>query len=142
MRKLFFVLTLVALTLAACSRATPTPIIPASSNLPKHPTPSPAELEITNPAKPIEVTAGSEFTITVRVDLSPDYHWEVGQALDTRFVDYVWKDFVPDTPDASTGRDVWRFKAIGRGTTTITLGYYQGMTENFAQMPTFTVVVK
>ena len=121
-----------------------TPTKPVVVSIPSVPTPSKAELEITNPSIPIEVTAGNEFTITVRTNLSPAYHWEVGEALDTKFVQYVWKNHVPDDPNnpSSSGRDIWRFLAVAPGKTTITLGYYQGMTENAPQKPVFTIVVK
>ena len=126
MKKLSLPIILATLMLAACSGK--------SAN---------SEPEITNPDKPIEVTAGSEFTITVKTTGSPNYHWELAEALDTNIVDYVWKDHVSDNPEAtnSSGRDIWRFRAVGPGQTTITLGYYYGMTENARQMPVFTIVV-
>lgn len=141
MRKLFLVFIFVALIITACSG---TPTKPAAVSIPSEPTPSKAELEVSDPAKPIEVTAGNEFTITVKTNLPSEYHWEVGEALDTKFVEYVWKNHVPDDPNnpSSSGKDVWRFKAIAPGKTTITLGYYQGMTENAPQKPVFTIVVK
>ncbi|MCL4529636.1 MAG: protease inhibitor I42 family protein [Chloroflexi bacterium] len=141
MKKLFLPLVLTALFLTACSG---TSTRPSPTAHPPRPTPSAAELQITDPSTPIEVTAGSEFTITVRTNPSPDYHWEVAEALDAHIVEYVWKDHVPDNPSDpnSSGKDVWRFKAVAPGTTTITLGYYEGMTDNAAQKPVFTVVVK
>ncbi len=142
MRKLFLVVILAALVLPACSGTSAHPT--AAGSIPARPTPNAAELQITDPSKPIEVTAGSEFTITVKTDPSPNDHWEVAKSLDSNVVEYVWKDHVSDNPSVpnSSGKDVWRFKAVAPGTTTITLGYYQGMTDNAAQMPVFTIVVK
>lgn len=129
MRKLFFIFLLAALILPACS--------PAATS-------SAAESGITDPAQPIEVSAGSEFTITVRVDRSPEYHWELAEALDPKIVGSASQEFIPDDPHnaSSKGRDVWHFKAIAPGKTTITLGYYQGMTTDSVAMPVFTVIVK
>jgi predicted secreted protein len=147
MKKLLLPLMVAVLILTACNakptQATVSSTQPASL-LPGHTPPTAAELEVTDPAKPIEVTAGSEFTITVLVNLSADYHWEVAKALDVKIVDYVWKDHVDADPNVpnSFAHDVWRFKAIAPGTTTITLGYYQGLTENAPQMPVYTIVVK
>ncbi len=133
MRKLLFIFSLLALLLSACN-----------SNLFATPIPANApELGITDPSKPIEVAAGSEFTITVRVDLPPEYHWEEAEALDPKVVAFVSKDYIADDADPNAkGRDVWRFKAVAPGKTTITLGYYEGMTVNAARMPVFTVIVK
>jgi predicted secreted protein len=154
-KKLFFVLIPAALLLFSCQQ-TPTPtgdlsgitdprlLTAVAQTLVARPTPSAAELEVTDPAKTIEVAAGSEFHITVAKNLSEDYHWELAQALDPNIVQYVWKDEAPKDPKDpnSTGKDIWRFKALAPGKTTITLGYYEGMTVNAAQTPVFTVVVK
>jgi predicted secreted protein len=146
MKKLLIPFMVAVLILTACNakptQATVSPTQPASLLLGR--TPTAAELEVTDPAKTIEVPAGSEFTITVLAVLTPDYHWEVAKALDVKIVDYVWKDHVDANPSdpTSIARDVWRFKAIAPGTTTITLGYYQGMTDISAQMPVYTIVVK
>ncbi len=142
MRTLYLTLILAALFLTACGGTPPKPTPPVLSF--GGPTPNAAELQVTDPAKPINVTAGSEFTITVEANLSSEYHWEVAQALNSNIVQYVWKDHVPDNPGDpnGSGKDVWRFKAVAPGITTIVLGYYQGMTLNAAEKPAFTVVVK
>ena len=144
MRTLFVMIMLAALLLIGCSKTSETPIRPTTTPIPPRPTPNAAELELSDPAKSIEVSAGKEFTITVRTYLTPDYHWEIVEALDTKVVNYVWKDHVLDDPNNpnSSGKDVWRFTAVAPGTTTITLGYYQGMTENTQQKPAFTIIVK
>jgi predicted secreted protein len=144
-RNLFFIMSCAALLLLGCQGTpTSTPIRATFTPLPARPTPNATELELSDPAKAIEVAAGNDFTITVKTNLSPDYHWEVAEALDSNIVQYVWKDHIPDEPgnQNSSGKDVWRFRAIAPGTTTITLGYYQGMNETTQQKPVFTVVVK
>jgi predicted secreted protein len=92
----------------------------------------------------IEVIAGDQFTITVKTNRSPEYHWGLDEALDSNIVEYVWKDHVSDRPgnSGSTGRDVWRFIAVAPGRTTIILGYYRGLSIQTARKPVFTVVVK
>ncbi len=146
MKKLFLPFILTTLILAACSTTTPTPSTTKKATpMFAMPTLSAAELTITDPSKPIEVTVGSEFTITVKTNSSPQLHWEIGKALDTNIVLYVWKDHVANNPNNTSdlsGLDVWRFKAVAPGQTTITLGYYQGDTENTSEMPVYTIVVK
>lgn len=143
MRKQFFILLFITLLLSACGAAatqTAAPEAPSSGR----PTPSAAELEVTDPDKTIEVAAGEEFTITVRTNPASGYHWEVGEELAPGIVEYVWKDFVATQPDlpSSSGKDVWRFKGVAPGETKIVLGYYLGMTEDAAEMLTFNVIVK
>jgi predicted secreted protein len=134
---LLLLFLLAALILSACSPALATPS-------PSKPAPGAEKPGITDPAKPIEASAGSEFTIAVRVDRPPEYHWEVAEALDPKIIGSVRKEYVPDDPnnDNSKGRVVWHFKALAPGKTTITLGYYQGMSEDAAEKPVFTVIVK
>ena len=145
MRKLFLVITLAMLFLSACNGTSTQPApTPTSAAAPAKPTIDPAELEITNPANPIEVDAGKEFTITVRTNPFPDYHWEVAEQIDSSIVQYVWKDHVADNPSNSevSGKDIWRFKAVAPGKTTITLGYYYADTDTTAKTEAFTIVVK
>ena len=149
MRKLLFTFILAALSLPACG-ATPTaaptkaPAQATYTPLPPRPTPNTAELEVSDPAVIIEVIAGDQFTITVKTNRSLEYHWGLDEALDSNIVEYVWKDHVPDESDNpnSRGRDIWRFRAIASGRTTIILGYYRGLSINASRKPVFTVVVK
>jgi len=154
-KKLVFVMIPAILILLSCQQ-TPTPagnsqgisdaklMTAVAQTLTARPTPSAAELAITDPAKTIEVGAGNEFHITVENNGTPDYHWELANALDPNLVQYVWKDVAPADPKdpSSTSKDIWRFKALSPGKATITLGYYEGMTTNSAQMNDYTVVVK
>ena len=143
MRKQLFIFLLMILLLSACSEAaTQTSVSEESPS--GRPAPSAAELEITDPEKTIEAAAGEEFTITVRTNPASGHHWELAEELAPGIVEYVWKDFVATQPDKpnSSGRDVWRFKAVAPGETKIVLGYYLGMTEDSAEMLTFQVVVK
>lgn len=103
------------------------------------------ELVISDSGKRIEVTAGNEFKIVIDSNPSTGYHWELVGDLDERVIQFVSKDYRADEPvmPGSGGSDVWVFKAVVAGETTITLGYYppaQG--EPAAQEVTFTIVVK
>ncbi|MEW5941315.1 MAG: protease inhibitor I42 family protein [Chloroflexota bacterium] len=123
---------LLLLALAACGKDT---TAPASSG---------GAPTVTDPDQPIEARAGEEFTITVETAGNVSgLHWEVAVELDTAVVDYVWKDFIPKTSNIDgSGWDVWKFKAVAPGATTITLGYYRGATEDATKMAVFTIIVK
>jgi predicted secreted protein len=150
LRKQPFIFFCLVLFLSACSGTSTQPSNPQApsqsdvTSRDSHPTLSAAELEVTDPKKTIDVAAGEDFTITLRTNPSSGYHWELAEELDSEIIEYVWKDFVPTQPDMpnSTGKDVWRFKAVAPGETKIVLGYYFGMTADSAQMLTINVVVK
>lgn len=145
MKRTFPAFIFAVLVLAACSGSPTQPARPTVTPIPPRPTPNAAELEISDPTKTIEVFAGGDFTIAVRArPLSSGFHWEVVEELNANIVAYVWKNFVPDDPGNpnSTGKDVWRFQAVGPGEITITLGYYEGETYDTVLKMAFTVVVK
>ena len=147
MRKQLFIFFCLVLLVSACEGASTQPSgsqAPSETDVSSRPAPSATELEVTDPNQKIEVAAGEEFTITLRTNPSSGYHWELAEELDSGIVEYVWKDFIPTQPDLpnSTGKDIWRFKAVAPGETKIVLGYYLGMTEDSGQMLTIPVMVK
>jgi predicted secreted protein len=132
MKTLPIALLIATLFLAACA---PKPVTPA-------PVPT---LQVSDVGKIIEVTAGNEFKIIVESNPSTGYHWELVEALDTKVVDYVWRDYIANQPimPGSGGRDAWKFKANAPGQTTITLGLYPpGDSDVNEQQLVFTIIVK
>lgn len=98
-----------------------------------------------DPDETIEVKVGEEFTITLETNPNTGLHWEVAVELDPTILDVnnVRKDFVPDSDRSdSPGKDVWTFKAIGPGETTITLGYYRGLSDVASRTLVFKIIVK
>ena len=124
----------ITILLSACSRsiATEEPAIPV--------------LDISDPAKILEATAGSEFKIIIDSNPTTGYHWEIIGEVDANIVEFISKDFKGSEPAApgSGGVDVWVFKAVGAGETHITLGYYPPSNDPIEpqQTVTFTVTVK
>jgi inhibitor of cysteine peptidase len=129
MKKLIVLTVLLALTVSACgSKASPAP-----------------SLAISDAGKTMEVNAGSEFKIVIESNPSTGYHWELPGSLDESLVQFVSKEYRATEPvmPGSGGRDVWTFKAVAPGQTTITLGNYPpGQGQAAAQEVTFTIVVK
>lgn len=131
MKKLFFLLAILTLTLTACGGK---------------PTEAPVnELLISEPGKSIEVAAGNEFKIVIESNPSTGYHWELIGNLDDRAIQFISKEYRASEPvmPGSGGVDVWVFQAVAAGETKIVLGNYppaQG--EPAAQEVTFTIVVK
>ena len=133
MKKLFFLLVIAALALTACNgQATE---VPATADA----------FIITNPAIPIEATAGEEFQIIVDSNPSTGYHWELVGTPDGRVVQFISRDYKPSEPvmPGSGGKDVWTFKAVAAGTIKIVLGSYPpGQGQAMDHEASFTVVVK
>ncbi|NOH01564.1 MAG: peptidase inhibitor I42 [Chloroflexi bacterium] len=127
MKKILFLPLLIALALSACGAKQP-------------------ELQVSDPAQPIEAAAGDEFTIVLDANPSTGYHWELVEELDAGVVQFVSRDYSADQPVTigSGGVDVWTFQAVGAGETQITLGYYPPSNdpEEPQQTVTFTVTVK
>jgi len=132
MKKLFTALFFAALTLTACGgKSTASPV---------------DELVISEPGRSIEVIAGNEFKIVIESNPSTGYHWELIGDLDDRVIQFISNDYRASEPvmPGSGGADVWVFKAIEAGETTITLGYYPPSNDPVdpQQTITFDVTVK
>ena len=102
--------------------------------------------EVSDPEVAIETSVGQEFKVVVESNPSTGYHWELTEELDRSIVEFVSRDYRADQPvqPGSGGSDIFTFKAIAAGETTITLGQYPPSNETTepAQTKTFTVIVK
>jgi inhibitor of cysteine peptidase len=121
--KRIFLLWMTAVLLTACgtSSSTPTPTFP----------PPPVEtenitLEPTDHTQLITVKAGETFDLAVPSNPSTGYHWDIVPELDANLVEFAGQNYFADQPVApgSGGMEVWTFRAINPGETTIVLGYY------------------
>jgi inhibitor of cysteine peptidase len=122
MKRILF-LWIVTFLLASCgtssSTATQTPTIP--------PVETPSTLsEPTDHTQLITVKAGETFELVVPSNPSTGYHWDTLPELDVNVVEFVGQDYIPEQPikPGSGGVDVWTFRAVNAGETTIALGYY------------------
>ena len=104
----------------------------------------------TKPSDPqvtIEPSAGKEFKLIIESNPTTGYHWEIVGELDKNVVEFVSKDY-KSTSDPNLagggGVDIWVFKAVGAGETTVTLGYSppSNTPVDPEQTKTFTVKVK
>ncbi|WKZ37060.1 MAG: protease inhibitor I42 family protein [Anaerolineales bacterium] len=101
--------------------------------------------KISDPAKQLEAASGNEFKIIIAANVTTGYHWELVEELDESIVEFVSREYRPDQPitTGSGGVDVWTFKAVSAGETTITLGYYPPSSgEEPEQTAVFSLTVK
>ena len=102
-------------------------------------------LQVTDPAKPIQVNAGEEFQIVIESNPTTGYHWDIiGDLAGVEFVKNDYKSTSQPGLVGGGGVDVWTFKAVSAGEAHITLGYYPPSNDptDPQQTTTFTVIVK
>jgi inhibitor of cysteine peptidase len=95
----------------------------------------------------IEVTAGKEFTISLDSNRSTGFGWQLAKPLDKTIVKSVKNDYqdVPRDPDnpivGSPGKEVWTFKALKSGKTTIEFKYVRAWEKDKAPEKTKSIPV-
>lgn len=105
----------------------------------------PAELQVSDPARHLEAVAGKEFKIILDSNPTTGYHWEIVGELNGNVVEFISKNYKTDGLQVvgSGGKDVWVFKAVAAGETTIVLGNYPpDASADAEETITFTVIVK
>jgi inhibitor of cysteine peptidase len=116
------VVMLVATLLTGCaaSPSTSTPTLPPTAETP---TTLP---EPTDPTQLITVKADDIFNLVLPSNPSTGYRWEILSELDETIVEFVEQNYFAEEPvmPGSGGMDVWTFRAVSAGETTIVLGYY------------------
>ena len=121
MRRVSFILVAtILLSGCATSSSTPSPTLPPTAA-------SPTILpEPSDPTQLITVKRGETFNIVVPSNASTGYHWEIIPELDETIVQSAERGYIAQQPilAGSGGMDVWAFRAVGAGETTIVLGYY------------------
>ena len=75
--------------------------------------------------KPVTVTSGQEFKITLQYNASTGYQWVMAKAPDEKLVKLLGTDYKRlDTKLVGAGGDmVWTFQALAEGKTQIELNY-------------------
>jgi len=75
-----------------------------------------------------DLETGQHVDVTLESNPSTGYSWQVAQSPDSKMVELVSNHFVePSDGDmvGAPGEEVWQFKAVGAGTTTMVLEYAQ-----------------
>ncbi|HJR81286.1 MAG TPA: protease inhibitor I42 family protein [Anaerolineales bacterium] len=118
----FLLIAAILLTGCAAFSFTPTPTLPT---IPTDVTPNSLP-EPTDPTQLITVGAGETFDIVLPSNSSTGYRWNLVGELDETVVQFVSQNYMAQEPviPGSGGVDVWTFRAVNTGDTTIELGYY------------------
>jgi predicted secreted protein len=78
-----------------------------------------------DPSVPINVNVGDEFALVLSSNHSMGFSWQLAKPLDANILSMLGTDFIipnETLPDAA-GKETWSFKAVGKGTTKISLKY-------------------
>jgi len=96
--------------------------------------------------KPLAVTVGKEFKITLQYNASTGYQWVLAKPPDAKLVKLLSTDYKRlDSKLAGAGGDmVWTFQALAEGKTQIGLDYVRPWErgQKPAQSTNFVVVIK
>lgn len=131
--KLALICTLVAISLCLCACSS-----------------APAQLSVdaSSSGQKVEIAAGGSLTVTLESNATTGFQWsEKAEISDSAVLQQVSHEFVaPEKKDVvgAPGKEVWTFKALKKGTSTISMEYsqpWEGGTKA-AQTFSLTVVVK
>ena len=134
-------LLLATILLSGCASSsfTPTPTLPPTAETP-NPLPEP-----TDNTQLLTVPAGESFELVVPSNPSTGYHWDIIPELDMNIVEFISQDYIAEQPvsPGSGGVDVWTFRALNAGETTIVLGYFPPENDSDPEEPvTFSIRVE
>jgi len=93
----------------------------------------------------IEIKAGKIFKIKLKANSTTGFEWEQNNQLNAEFLEMINSDYQPDKPvrTGSGGWQIYTYKAIKPGVTTISLKYWRNWEPyEVAQVAEFEVVIK
>ena len=106
----------------------------------------PATAELPKPNAPLQIVTGEQLTIALDANPTTGFAWQLATPLDQTVVTLVNHAYQPpdDSKIGAGGTDVWTFKAIGPGSTIITLEYRRPWEKDSpaAERKTYRVVVR
>jgi inhibitor of cysteine peptidase len=106
----------------------------------------PPAAHIPEPNGALEVAKGHQLTITLDANPTTGFEWQLAAPLEEKVIALVGdRHQQPDTSRVGAGgTDVWTFKAVGTGSTTIVLEYRRPWEKGQlpAERKTFPVVVR
>ena len=77
------------------------------------------------PATPVTVRKGQTFALTLRSNPTTGYIWQLGKPPEDGVIQFIDNQYRRDKSGlvGAGGREIWTFKAVGTGETTIDLKY-------------------
>lgn len=91
----------------------------------------------------VQAEVGEDLVVQLEANPTTGYQWQLADGLDTDVVEKVSNSYAQGGEEGVAGAggiDTWTFKAVGPGTTTITLDYLRTFEAN-STTNTFTLTV-
>lgn len=111
--KRFFLYLLALVSLTACAEQ-----------------PTAIDLDAANNGVTLETTTGETINVTLDSNITTGYKWNLVTKPDAKVLKLLTSDYI--APGASGtplvgagGKEVWKFQAVGRGTTSLKLAYFR-----------------
>ena len=121
-------MTTVLLSLLACSRVAPKEI----------------SVDITSSGKEVTLAAGGTLTVTLESNITTGYSWNenanIGDKAVLQQTDHKYQPPASPIPGAG-GKEVWTFKALKAGNSTISMEYSRPFEQNAAPAKTFSLTL-
>ena len=78
-----------------------------------------------DPEKSIEIATGQEFTIELDANATTGYQWQLAEPLDKRIIELLSTEYQISESGliGAGGKEIWKFRAIDRGNTIISMKY-------------------
>jgi predicted secreted protein len=88
--------------------------------------------EFSDPTSPIETAPDREFTLTLESNRTTGYQWQLAKPPDEKIIRLIRNEYrIPKTRLVGAGgKEVWTFKAVGKGKTEIFLKYVRPWEKN------------
>jgi len=108
--------------------------------------PSQVSVDASYAGKEVEVAAGGSLTVTLESNPTTGFEWELASNTDEAVLELVGSKY--EAPEGAVpgagGKEVWTFKALKKGNSTISMEYSRSWEEGVETAETFvlTVVVK
>jgi predicted secreted protein len=86
------------------------------------------------PATPVTVRKGQTFALTLSSNPTTGYIWQLGKPPEGGVIQFIDNQYRGDKSGlvGAGGREIWTFKAVGTGETTIDLKYVRPWEKNTA----------
>jgi inhibitor of cysteine peptidase len=94
--------------------------------------------------KQVEIAAGGSLTITLESNVTTGYSWELKQIGDTSVLEKTDNKYEAPTSSliGAGGKEVWNFKALKAGKTTLSMEYSQPWAGGQKGAKSFTLIVE
>lgn len=96
--------------------------------------------QFSDPSKPIQIAAGQQFSIVLDSNRTTGYQWQLSKPLNAAILQKV--DNIYESPQTNLtgagGKDLWTFKAVAAGKTSVQFQYVRPWEKNVAPVKTST----